>query len=292
MEREGVWLAADGRRLTVAWSVRPLGLVHGRDTYLVCGVDVTEQKRQQEEIRRSRARIVEAESAERRRLERNLHDGAQQRLVSLSLALRLAQARLGTDPEAAREIIGAAAAELALALEELRELARGLHPAILSDRGLAAALEALAQRAPLPVELEALPARPLPAPVEAGIFYVVSESLTNVAKYAAASHVRVRITCEAGTRSSRSWTTASAAPTPRAGPASAGSSTASRRSTAGSWSRARPARARASARSCRSPSRSRPPRCGWPHLATQASRRPGHLPAASPRRQAGARLLA
>ena len=197
-EREGIWLAADGRRLSVAWSVRPLGLVHGRDSYLVCGVDVTEQKRQQEEIRRSRARIVEAESAERRRLERNLHDGAQQRLVSLSLALRLAQARLGTDPEAAREIIGAAAAELALALEELRELARGLHPAILSDRGLAAALEALAQRAPLPVEIEALPARPLPKQVEAGVFYVVSESLTNVAKYAAASHVRVRVTCEAG----------------------------------------------------------------------------------------------
>jgi signal transduction histidine kinase len=137
---------------------------------------------------------VEAEAAERRRLERNLHDGAQQRLVSLSLALRLAKAKLATDPEGASELLAGAGAELALALEELRELARGIHPAVLTDRGLAAALEALAARAPLPVELD-VPEERLPQPVEAAGFYVVAEALTNVAKYAHASGAWIRVTC-------------------------------------------------------------------------------------------------
>ena len=102
---------------------------------------MTERRRQEEEIRASRGRIVAAGDEERRRLERNLHDGAQQRLVSLSLALRLAQAKLDTDPAGVPEILAGASDELALALEELRELARGIHPAVLTDRGLDAALE-------------------------------------------------------------------------------------------------------------------------------------------------------
>jgi len=140
----------------------------------------------------SRARIVEAGDAARRRLERNLHDGAQQRLVALSLLLRLAQSKLETDAASAAEILASADAELAQALEELRELARGLHPAVLSDRGLGAALEALAGRLPLPVAIEGRIAERLPEPVEAALYFVVAEALTNVAKYAEASSATVK----------------------------------------------------------------------------------------------------
>jgi signal transduction histidine kinase len=155
-------------------------------------MDITERKLHEYELRRSRARLVEASDVERRRLERNLHDGAQQRLVSLSLMLRLAQARVDDDPEQADRLLGQASVELAQALEELRELARGIHPAVLSDRGLFAALEALVARTPLPVELDLLHDR-LPEPVEAAAYYVVSEALANVAKYAEASSVAVSI---------------------------------------------------------------------------------------------------
>jgi len=145
-----------------------------------------------EELRASRARIVEAADEARRRLERNLHDGAQQRLVSVSVALRLAQARIRDDPAAAEGILRAASEELALSLEELRELARGLHPAVLTHRGLAPALEALAARAPLPVEL-AVERHVLPGAIEAAAYYVVAEALTNVAKYASATSARVSV---------------------------------------------------------------------------------------------------
>jgi signal transduction histidine kinase len=146
-----------------------------------------------EELRRSRARIVEAGTAERRRLERNLHDGAQQRLVALSLTLRLAQGRLHKDPDGAAKLLTGAQDELGRALEELRELARGIHPAVLSDRGLRAALEALAGRSPVPVELEGTPPERLPPPVEAAAYFVVAEALTNVVKYAGASQARVSV---------------------------------------------------------------------------------------------------
>ncbi|MGI8605744.1 MAG: histidine kinase [Gaiellaceae bacterium] len=145
-----------------------------------------------EELQASRARMVEAGDNERRRLERNLHDGAQQRLVALSLSLRLAQAKLA-EPDAARAILDGASEELGAALEELRELARGIHPAVLTDRGLGPALEALVGRTPLPVEVEAQLEERLPEQVEAAAYYVVSESLANVAKYANASSARVSI---------------------------------------------------------------------------------------------------
>jgi PAS domain S-box-containing protein len=144
-----------------------------------------------EQLAASRARIVEAGDAERRRLERNLHDGAQQRLIATSLSVRLA-ARRAQDPDL-RAILDGAGDELAHALEELRELARGLHPAILSDHGLLAAVEALAQRAPLPVEVEIRLDGRLPEQVEAAAYYVVAEALANVAKYAQASRARVRV---------------------------------------------------------------------------------------------------
>ena len=145
-----------------------------------------------EELRASRARIVEAGTHERRRLERNLHDGAQQRLVALSLTLRLAQAKLRKDPDSADALLTAAQEELTLALGELRELARGIHPAILSDRGLGAALEALAGRAPIAVELADVPAEPLPEAIEAAAYFVIAEALTNVVKYAHASQATVQ----------------------------------------------------------------------------------------------------
>jgi signal transduction histidine kinase len=146
-----------------------------------------------EELRESRARIVEAGYTARRKLERDLHDGAQQRLVGLALDLRLARERLEDDPQAAAEMLDEASAELARATEELRELARGIHPAILSDRGLGAAVESLAQRAPLPVEIDASVEGRLPEPVEAAAYFVVSEALTNVVRHSGADRAEVGI---------------------------------------------------------------------------------------------------
>jgi signal transduction histidine kinase len=146
-----------------------------------------------EELAASRARLVSAGDEARRRLERNLHDGAQQRLVSVSVSLRLAQAKLAANPGATDELLAEANSELAVALEELRELARGLHPAVLTERGLGPALASLADRALLPVELERLPDERLPRPVEAAAYYVVSEALANIAKYAHATGVKIRV---------------------------------------------------------------------------------------------------
>ncbi len=145
------------------------------------------------ELRASRARIVEAGDAARREIERNLHDGAQQNLVSLALKLQMARSRIDSDPQTAVEILDGASAELEQTLAELRELARGIHPAVLSDRGLDAALLALAHRAPLPVEVGEMPDERLPEPVEAAAYYVVAESLTNVVRYADASRAKVDI---------------------------------------------------------------------------------------------------
>jgi signal transduction histidine kinase len=150
------------------------------------------------ERREARARTIEAALAERRRLERDLHDGAQQRLVSLALTLRTVERRLDQDPSSARELLAASRGELEAALRELRDLARGIHPAVLSERGLDAALETLARRAPLPVELEATVGERLPEPVELGAYFLVSEGLTNVAKYAHATHAEVRARRDGG----------------------------------------------------------------------------------------------
>jgi PAS domain S-box-containing protein len=191
-EFESTWIGAGGDRRQVTWSTTPLRDDRGQPRVLISGIDVTERTQQEIELRRSRARLVEASDVERRRLERNLHDGAQQRLVSLSLMLRLAQARVEEDPAQAGDLLGQASDELAQALGELRELARGIHPAVLSDRGLNAALEALVTRTPLAVELELVEDR-LPEAVEAAAYYVVAEALANVAKYAEASSVTVSI---------------------------------------------------------------------------------------------------
>jgi PAS domain S-box-containing protein len=206
-------LRKDGTLVPVSIAAAPVrdasGHVIGN---MVAYTDITERKAQEAEVHRlnaelhdrleelaaSRARIVTAGDVERRRLERNLHDGAQQRLVALALALRLVAGKLESDPDVARELLAAAGRELALALDELRELARGLHPAVLTDRGLGAAVETLAGRAPFPVEVAAMPETRLPEPVEAGAYYLIAEALTNVAKYANASTVRVAVTASNG----------------------------------------------------------------------------------------------
>ena len=144
-----------------------------------------------EELRASRARLVEAGDAARRRLERDLHDGAQSRLVALALTLRSARGRV-KDDERLAELLDGAQEELRTSLAELRELARGIHPAVLTERGLEPALQSLVARAPVPVTVEASDAR-LPGPVESAAYFVVSEALANVAKYAHATHASVTV---------------------------------------------------------------------------------------------------
>jgi signal transduction histidine kinase len=150
-----------------------------------------------EELRASRVRIVEASNTARRKLERDIHDGAQQQLVALAVELRLLRNRVGSNPEATA-LIERIQAKLDIALDDLRELARGIHPGILADRGLQPALESLAARAPLPVACEVdLPERPL-ALVEAVAYFVIAEALTNVLKYAHATRATIRARDEDG----------------------------------------------------------------------------------------------
>jgi signal transduction histidine kinase len=147
-----------------------------------------------EEVQASRARIVEAEDAERKRVERNLHDGAQQRLVTLSLAVGLLKEHLDHNGDSLRAAeVDRISRELRLALEELRELARGIHPAILTEEGLPAAVGSLADRSPVPVSVEDGSIGRLPEAVEATAYFVVAEALTNLAKYAHASRASVRL---------------------------------------------------------------------------------------------------
>jgi len=148
------------------------------------------------ELQASRARLVEATEAERRRIERDLHDGTQQRLVSIAMTLGLAESKLARDPRAAAPVLREAREALAVALEELRELSQGIHPAVLVERGLAAALDDLARRAALPVRLDvALEAEPS-GPVQAAAYFVASEALANAAKHSHASEVRLAASCD------------------------------------------------------------------------------------------------
>ena len=156
--------------------------------WLIAGTDITDRKRHEAEVRRSRSRIVAAADDARRRIERNLHDGAQQRLIALLLRLRGAQ-RGAIPPEAAVE---GAVTELAAAVKELRELAQGIHPSALSERGLAAALRIVAARAPIRVELD-VTSTPLETNISVAAYYIVSEALNNVAKYAEATRAAVRV---------------------------------------------------------------------------------------------------
>jgi signal transduction histidine kinase len=151
-----------------------------------------------DQLAASRARLLSTADEERRRLERNLHDGAQQRLVSLSLTLRHIRGMLLSDPTAAVEFLAAASDELSIALEELRELARGIHPALLTHRGLGPALRSLADRSPVQVTVVLDSTGRFPEQIEAATYYLVAESLTNIARYAQASSAVVRVARQNG----------------------------------------------------------------------------------------------
>jgi signal transduction histidine kinase len=176
-----------------------LGRGYGELASLLLGSNADpELTAQVTELEGARSRIIAAADAERRRIERDLHDGAQQRLVALSLTLRMAEARAQQGDPETTELVRSAGEEAGLALKDLRDLARGIHPAILTNRGLAAALDDLAARATVPVEVTAAPSERLPDEVEAAAYFVVSECLANVGKHAQASGAAVSVGAEGG----------------------------------------------------------------------------------------------
>jgi PAS domain S-box-containing protein len=200
------WLVRkDGSILRIAYSTAPFDLPDGPGS-VTAFTDVEEHLRAERaarerdvararavELRGARRRIIEAADAARARLERDLHDGAQQQLVNLALRLRIARGKLPGEPEEAARLLDDAIELAAAAMTELRELAAGIHPAILTHRGLGPAIERLVSRMPLRVRVLETPDERLPAPLEASVYFVVSEALTNVVKHAGASAATVHI---------------------------------------------------------------------------------------------------
>jgi signal transduction histidine kinase len=183
-----------GLLLVAPWTTVLLGRVDVALARWLLGPDVgVELEARVSEAERSRAAAVGAAEAERRRIERDLHDGAQQRLVALAMDLGAAREQLETDPEAGRLLVAEAHEEAKAALREIRDLVRGIHPVILEDRGLDAALSAVVARSPVPVELDVTVDRRLPPAVESTAYFVVSEALTNIARHAGATRARVAI---------------------------------------------------------------------------------------------------
>jgi signal transduction histidine kinase len=182
--------------LSATWpdpALMPVGAEDRVAAFAELVAHAVENAQTREELAASRARLVEAADEARRRIERDLHDGAQQRLVAAAVELTILDQRLDRDPAGARSVLARAREHLDLGLGELRDLARGIHPAVLTERGLEAAVIALVQRAQVPVDLEVdLPDR-LDAGIEAAAYFVVSEALTNVTKYAEARSARVQL---------------------------------------------------------------------------------------------------
>jgi signal transduction histidine kinase len=191
---EALLAAVAGAALCVAaaWAVKGMAAAHGAVAAALLGPSQAQLEARVVALKASRDRAVDSAEAERRRIERDLHDGAQQRLVSLAMDLGMARAKLETDPGAATALVGEAHEEAKRALAELRDLARGIHPAVLADRGLDAAISALAARSPVPVGVDVATGR-LPGPVESAAYFVVAEALTNAAKHAGAAEIAVRI---------------------------------------------------------------------------------------------------
>jgi PAS domain S-box-containing protein len=184
---------ADGERFPVELTITRID-VGGAPLFTGHLRDISDRKRAEAELRDSRARIVEAADEARRRIERDLHDGAQQQLVSLAVTLRLAQRRLAAgDLDTTAELLEELDESLAGALAELRELARGIHPAILTEGGLAPALNGLVRRSAVPAAVTAVPAQRFPAPVEAAAYFLIAEGLTNAARHAGAQRVEVDV---------------------------------------------------------------------------------------------------
>ena len=179
-------MRADGTRFPVELTITRID-VPGTPMFTGYLRDISERRQAEGELKASRARIVEAADAARRRIERDLHDGAQQQFVSVAISLGAARARIDEDPAAARELLDEAATELAQGLDELRELARGIHPAVLIEGGLGPALRGLVRRSAVPAQLASAPAERFPQAVEAAAYFIVSEALTNVARHAPAA---------------------------------------------------------------------------------------------------------
>jgi signal transduction histidine kinase len=175
-----------------------LAWLYGVCARVMLGPSSVDLRERVEGLRDASARILAAADDERRRIERDLHDGAQQRLVALNVLLGVVESKLERDPASAAPLVARARQEAQEAVKELRELARGIHPALLADRGLTAALEALAARAPFNVRIVGVPDRRLPAAVEATAYFITAEALTNVAKYASASSATVELTEDRG----------------------------------------------------------------------------------------------
>jgi PAS domain S-box-containing protein len=187
-------LRADGSEFPVELTITRAGLP-GSPGFIGYVRDITDRHRAAQELMVSRARLVTASDAARQRVTRDLHDGAQQRLVSAIIGLQLAQRKWVSEPRRARELVDLALIDATHGMDELRELVAGIHPAILTQRGLSAALAALTGRLPVPVQLD-LPRDRLPAPIEASVYFFCAEALTNVVKHARASSAWVKVTAD------------------------------------------------------------------------------------------------
>jgi PAS domain S-box-containing protein len=193
---EATAMRADGSLFPAELTVTRTGL-DGEPAFTGYIRDITDRRRAEQELAAARTRMIAASDATRQRVVRDLHDGAQQRLVTTLINLQLAEQKWESQPERARELVGLALRDAKLSIDDLREIAAGIRPAILTSRGLAAAIDALAARLPIPVELDVASGR-LPAPIEANVYYFCAEALTNVIKHARATSAWVRLTIDAG----------------------------------------------------------------------------------------------
>jgi PAS domain S-box-containing protein len=189
-------MRADGTEFPAEVAVTRAGLP-GEPAFTAYVRDITERQRAESELMASRARLVTASDAARQRITRDLHDGAQQHLIATLISLQLAEQRWESAPDRARELLGQALRDTRRGIEELRELAAGLHPAVLAQHGLAVAVRGLADRVPVPVEID-VPAIRLPVPVEASLYFFCAEALTNIVKHAQATRAWVRLEAAAG----------------------------------------------------------------------------------------------
>ena len=190
-------LRRDGTRIPVELTITQID-VPGPPMFTGHVRDITERKAAEEELRASRVRLVSAGDRERRRIERNLHDGAQQRLVAIALSLSAAEDRAADQPEASAQLLRDARVELEAATIELRELARGIHPTVLTERGLEAALAGLVRRSPLPVKADVNVSERLPVAVESAAYFVVAEAFANAVRHSGASRLRLSAAVDEG----------------------------------------------------------------------------------------------